>query len=303
MSRGTMWRLIGALGTALVLWLVVRTAAGGAGNGAADSGVQALLASIDTGRVERIRLTGAEEPVELARGGGRWMVGGHDADSTLVGRFLRALASASVEGLAATNPANHARMGLAPEEADTLRVVTDGEERTLLVGDAGPRTGTVFARLPGEDEVWVVEGDLRAHVGREADGWRDRHMLAVDTGAVRALEIVHEGDRIRVEREDSTWTFAGGEAVAPTVVRDVLSELSDLVASGFLAEGDSLAAEPELGSVTALGSGADTLARVRVGSGEGTRWARVEGDPALYRITRFRAERLVPSRERLRPPG
>jgi len=299
-----MWRLIGALGTALVLWLVVRTAAGGAGNGAAGSGVQALLASIDTGRAERILLTGAEEPVELARQGGRWTVGGHDADSTLVGRFLRALASASVDGLAATNPANHARMGLAPEEADTLRVVTtDGEERTLLVGHAGPRTGTVFVRLPGEDEVWVVEGDLRAHVGREADGWRDRHMLAVDTGTVRALEIVHEGDRIRVEREDSTWTFAGGEAVAPTVVRDVLSELSDLVASGFLAEGDSLAAEPELGSVTALGVGGEMLARVRVGSGESARWARVEGDPALYRVTRFRAERLVPSRERLRPPG
>jgi hypothetical protein len=57
------------------------------------------------------------------------------------------------------------------------------------------------------------------------------------------------------------------------------------------------------GSVRATDGSGTTLLYLEVGSGEGDRWVRVEGDSVVYRIPSWRAGQLLPDPEDLREGG
>jgi hypothetical protein len=47
----------------------------------------------------------------------------------------------------------------------------------------------------------------------------------------------------------------------------------------------------------------DTLLLLNIGSGEGDRWMRVEGDSVVYRIPSWRVSRVLPELSTLRGEG
>jgi len=298
--------LVAALGISVVLWILVRLTSGVEAPAAVPSGLSEVFGPDPVVDWDRVRLSGADRtPVELRREAGRWRVEGVGADSALVERFVTALSAARALEVVATNPANHERMGVGPGSADTLVLTRDGREWTVLLGTRGTRTGTMFVRLPDDDDVYLLDRDLSAHVRRDVEGWRDRRVVALDTARVGGVEVEREGAGrgFSLVRADSSWTLGEGGALADsTAVRNLLSELSDLTASGFLAAGDSLAALPRAASAVVLGEGGDTLTVLEVGSGDDARWVRVLGDSTLYRIPGFRADRLVPDETTLRAP-
>ena len=226
---------------------------------------------------------------------------GHTTDSLLVRRLLGAFADAGAGDLAGTNPANHDRMGVSVDSAVTLEIDVAGETRTLLVGNAGTRSARVHARLPGQDEVYLLEADIGAPASRRLEDWRNKRMVATDTSRVARIEIERDGDTYSLVRVDDGWEFeTGGEAELGTA-RGVLSELSRLTASGFLAESDSVAMLEQGGSTVAYSDLGEVLARVTMGSGENDRWARVPGEESIYRLPQFRIDRLAPTLESMQP--
>jgi hypothetical protein len=294
-------RLVGALAAAVVLWLVVSALSGGNGDVEATGAIAGWFDGLDEASVDAVRVSGPDGEVELLPGDGGWRVNGFDADSMQVVRLFRALSEADVGNLVAANPDNHARMGVAEDSAYALEVDVEGETRTLLVGDSGSRFGTAYARLPGEDEVYLVEGDLRGQVTRRLEDWRRKRMTAVDTSRVDRIEIERDGETYALARGDSVWTFDDGGDVDGGTVRDVLSELDGLLASGFLSEADSLAGAEQAGSVVAYDEAGEVLADITLGAGEDARWARVAGDSVLYSLARFRVDRVAPTLEQIRP--
>lgn len=192
-------------------------------------------------------------------------------------------------------------MGVAADSAYAMTVVTAAGERTLLVGKSGRRFGTAYVRLPDEDDVYLLDGDLRAELGRNLDAWRDRTIVAIDTAAVHSLVVAQESGDYVVQRGDSTWTFGSGGAITPSAVAGVLSELAGLMASGFLAASDSIATAPEAASVQALAADGTVLAHVRFGAGAGDRWARASTDDVVYRVSNFRVMRAAPERSAMAP--
>lgn len=268
MSERTLKRIAAVLAVLVLAWIVVTVTRGGApepGEGGGEMAVflegltpEAATAVVFTGggpSAETVRLErgagAAADAGEAAPGG--WMVGGHRADSAQVARFLTALGDAGTDAPVSVNPANHARMGV--DDASGRVLVFEGPEGadTLLVGESGPSSGTVYARLPGRDEVHVVRADLSSHAGRSIADWRSRRMAAVDTAAVTSVEVVRDGSSYRLERGDSAWTMDAEPADA-TSVRNLLGELADLEAQGFPDEED--AAEPAEGGDEAGSEGA-----------------------------------------------
>jgi hypothetical protein len=303
MSDRTLKLLVGALAVAVALWAVASLISGGGGGIGATGEAARFFDGIDSASIETIRMDGPTGAVELARTPEGWRVNGWEAGPRTVDRFLTALADAQVGDLAAANPANHARMGVSADSAVALEVRLPGGSRTLLVGDQGPRFGTAYGRLPERDEVYVIEGDLRGHVRRGVNEWRDTEILAVDTASVARVEVERDGDAYALVRGDSAWTFEGGDPVDPIQARNVLTELASIIAAGFLSEGDSIYALPLGGASTAYAADGRVLADVTVGSGEGERWVRAAGDSVVYRLSTFRVGRLVPTRETLAPGG
>lgn len=303
MSERTLKRLLVTLGVVVLLWLGLTFAPRGEGGPRGSGSVAAFFTNLDTGAVEAVRMIRAGDSVVLRRDGEGWTANGYRADSTLVQDLLRTLEGAEAGDLAATNPANHARMGVSTDSAVSLTVASDGEERTLLVGDQGPRYGTAYARVPDEDPVYVVEGNLRPEVRRSLEDWRNKRVIAIDTSRVQRIVVEQGGAAYTVERADSAWTLEDGMAVDLPTVRGVLSELSTLRASGFLEAGDSLFALPRAARTVAYDAEGTVLAEVLLGEGEGDRWVRTPGDSVTYRISSYRAGRVAPSHAKVMGQG
>ena len=303
MSERALKQLVGALAVVVGLWVVASLFSGGGGGAIGASGeIVTFFDGVEESTISAVRLSDSEGDIELLPDGDMWSVNGWRSDSSVVARFFDALTEVTVGDLAATNPANHDRMGVSVDSAGTLEIDADGSVRILLVGNQGPRFSTAYGRLPGEDEVYLLEGNIRSQLTRQLDSWRDRKMVAIDSSRVTRIEVERDGEAFTLVRGDSVWTFEDGSEATPGQVRSILSELSGgLVASRFVAEEDSLAALERGGSTAAYSDLGEVLAEVTVGSGDGDRWATVTGDSVLYRLPSFRVDLITPTLESVRP--
>jgi hypothetical protein len=302
MSERALKQLVGALAVVVALWFVASLFSRGGGSIDAPGGLDATLDGVDEASVTAVRFVQPGETIELVRGEDAWRVNGFRADSGSVARFFQSVDEAEVDDLVATNPTNHERMGVAGDSVRTLEIDVAGETRSLLVGNTGPRFSSAYARLPGEDEVYLLEGGLRTHLTRDLTGWRNRKMVAIDTSRVSRIEVERDGEDFTLVRGDSAWTFEDGGPVVERPVQSILQELAGaLVAAGFVAEGDSIGALPQGGSTVVYSEAGDVLAEVMIGSGSGERWAMAAGDSVRYRIASFRANLIVPTLESVTP--
>jgi hypothetical protein len=176
--------------------------------------------------------------------------------------------------------------------------LADGGMASVLVGKVGPIFPSGYVRLPDQDAVVVVSGDFRATLNQSVTDWRDKTILRVDTSAVvRVVLETDQGTHV-VERSDSTWSVDGGPANASTI-RSVLDELANFVAIGFVEDGEVF--QENARRVIALGSERDTLGAVVITGEAGTRHARTPGNDVVFEVASFRADRITPDIEDLRP--
>ena len=303
MSDRALKQLVGALAVVVTLWAVASLFSGGGGGSIGASGdIATFFDGVDESSVTSVRMVRPQDAIELVPSGDSWRVNGWPSDSGSVARFFDALVELEVGDLTATNPANHGRMGVAEDSARTLELEVGGSTRAILVGDQGPRFSTAYVRLPGEDEVYLLEGNLRTHMTRALDDWRNRKMLAIDTSRVSRIAVERDDDAFTLVRGDTAWTFEDGSDANARQVGSILRELAGgLVASRFVAEGDSIGALAPGGSTVAYSETGEPLAEVTLGSGTGDRWATVAGDSAVYRLPSFRVNLITPTLESVRP--
>lgn len=301
MSEATLKKLVGALVVASAVWLIMAIFSRGSGSISAGAEVSSFFEGTGGTAIGAVRMAGPRGTVELRREGDAWTANGFPAAEETVVRLLAEVELATVGDLVASNPANHDRMGVSPDSAITLEISVDGTPRTLLVGKSGRRFGTAYVRLPEDDDVYLLEADLRLQIDRDVDAWRSRVMASVDSSDVVRIEVDRAGDGYVLLRGDSLWTLEGGGEVAQTAVTGVLAELSNLVASGFVADGDSLGALEREATTRAFSDAGEVLAEITLGSGSGERWARTDRDDYVYRVSAFRADRVAPGRQSLQP--
>jgi len=293
-------RALKALALAVVglglVWLIVSVLPGGRGADPSET-MSAFFDDVTPESVTRIGIQGPEdgEGAEIFRENGEWKVNGFRADPTTLARIWEAVDNAEVRDLVASNPANHGRMGVSPDSAWKMELNLAGGTRSILVGGPGRQFGTAFARLPDEDQVYLLAGNLRSQVTRSLDEWRNKRVAAVDTAAVWRIQVELPEGLYSLARGDSLWVLGDGAEADPTAVRGMLGEMARLDATGFFQEGDSI--PPLQGTIRAMDEGGEVLARLEVGAGEGDRWVRAAGDTILYRVASWRATRLLPDLE------
>lgn len=302
MSEKTLKTLVGALVVVAGLWAVAALFSNqedGRRNAAGD--VATFFDDISEVSVTSVRMNGPDYNSELSGGVDDWAVNGYQADSATVFRFWAAMLTLDVGDLAASNPDNHDRMGVSAAAGWSIEFDLDGVTKTMLVGDTGPRSSTNYVRLPDEDEVYILEGDLRTHIRRLPNEWRSKTVARVDTAAVTRVEIQRDTDEYALVRGDSLWTFDDGSETNSSAVNGVMSELANLLAVGFLEEGDSLEVMDQGAITTAYDQSGNVLAIVTIGTGDSDRWARSAGDEVIYRIGLYRVDRIAPKLESIEP--
>ena len=295
MSNKTLRASLYFLGAVTALYVLVTLVS--ADDEQAASGLAAVLASINGQQLTRIEFTNPRHKFLLQKEGDGWTVNDYVADTAVVHRLLRAIDSAEVREVAAANPDSHLGLGITADSA--RKMVTDGGVTILFGKHVQNRSRTGYVRLPDSDTVHFVYGDLRYSVGRSLFEWRNKVMLRVDTSAVAAVHVTRDGATTVYERRDSTWTVNGEEAGARTVrntIRDMLQELAEVRASGFVDE--DFETEGEIGFVRALDAGGNELASLWLSESSGSHIASTPASPYVFRMPKFRFDRIMPE-----PPG
>jgi len=317
MSEKTLRIVVGVAVLLVAAYALTAMVGGSTSADRGDTG-RALVRALAGARegLATVRIVGPQpgDSVELARGAdGSWTVNGKPADSAAVARLEEALEGARVGHLAATNPENHARLGVAADNTWRLELhrAGRGEPVRLFVGNNGPSYPSAYARLPDSDDVYVLLGNLVSAVRRPAAEWRDRVVLRVDTAAVRRVVVTRDGDTYELQRDSALWVVGNAPADS-VVVGDLLAELARLEAQGF--EGDTVAlGDSVTRSVLVLGEAGDTLALVRIAPTEqswtwrataaGKAATRGLGEEDVFELSSWRADRIAPEKGRVAGSG
>ncbi len=299
MSDRTLKRLLAALGALVLLYVLVLVSGRSRGGGVAGGSEMArLVDAVEESRIGAVRLVGPSDTLEIERAGSAWTVNGYPVDSAAISRFWRAMEETEVTGLAASNPANHPRLGVARDSAWSLVLVRSGsEDFELLLGKSGPRFRTAYARLPEADEVFLLEGDLRGAAARPLRDWRDKTVVRVDTAAVLELLLHREGEDANLRREERGWSVGG--ALADSIrVASLLGELARVLATGF-APDTAVFPDEVVRRLVAIGEPGDTLAFVDMVEQDGSFLVRNRGGDTVFQLSSWLADRLVPRPEDL----
>ena len=254
-----------------------------------DSDLAAALEELRGVPHDLVIIEGPSGAIRLEMGGGVWTANGFEADSSAIDRLVRALEEVAVVSVAGTNPANHERFGLT---RDSALAIGTGEGPLVLLGKAGTRFRTAYARLPEGDVVSLIEGDLRSAAARGLADWRNKVVLRADTAAVARIVVTHGGETRLYERQDSVWTVSGDTA-EPVTVNSLLQELATLRASGFAPEGAAMP-QPADRTVVVMDMDGNELAAISLAEQEGSYWLLSASSPYIFEIPAFRANRLAP---------
>jgi len=291
MSNKTLRASLYFLGAVTALYLLVTLVRGG-DREVPDSRLAAALTEIDGALLTRVEFTSPRGDILLEKEGDAWTVNGFQTDPKVVNRFLRAVDSARVGNIAATNPDNHLDMGMTTDSA--RKMVTSGGV-TILFGKHAPMTKTGYARLPDSDTVYLVHGDLRYMVGRNEFQLRRKQMLETDTSAVATIRVTRDGATTVYERRDSVWMVNGQEAES-YAIRNMLQELASMRATGF--EPDYRMPEEPDRFVQALDADGNELVSLKIMQEPGNWVVSSTSTHHIFELPKFRGDRIAPE-----PPG
>lgn len=234
-----------------------------------------------------------------------WMVDSFRADSSLVARLKANVAELRVADLAGRNPDNFPLLGLGADSAWQVTLHGKRDSVKVLVGGPGALQPSVYMRLPDDSTAWDVATGLLTTISLVQNDWRDRAILRVDTTRVNTVVIERDGQSFAMVRGDSAWRGRPGpvgtatDSISRQEGASVLIALSRYDASGF--PPDSAWRGRQDRKIIALGARGDTLALLEL-RGDSTTWvARRAGDPHLFHVSAYDADRIAPKRSDLIP--
>ncbi len=290
MSERSLKTLIGVVVVLLLIYVGVNV---GSRGHAPKSELAAHLAALKQDDIQQATLIAPPDTVRLQRVGAEWKVNGYPADSIMAANLLQDLADAQVGDIASTNPANQASLGVSDDSARTLELDdAHGPVLRLLVGKRGPGYTSTYVRLPGQNEVRVLDTDLVTALNRRIDAWRDKRIVNVDTSRAMKVEVSRHDTIYTLARRDSAWTVDGKPA-KPSGVRDLLGAVAHFSADGFAPDTAKLGAPDR--TLVVLGQKGDTLADLEFAPGPGSD-LRVKSmaKPTIYEVATWQADRAVP---------
>jgi hypothetical protein len=166
-----------------------------------------------------IALITADGSFSLRRDDGDWVItewGGYPADYAQVKQTLMGLADLEIIESKTAKASNHGQMGLEQPGSPGgtslgLTITGSGDASLANIVLGNPRSGHQqqhYARRAGEDQTWLVSGDLEPP--RELSGWVDKELLRLAAASLNRVVITHpDGEVVEIRKSaDGDWTLA-----------------------------------------------------------------------------------------------
>jgi hypothetical protein len=199
------------------------------------------LASLSTQNVDALRIVKGNRSLTLRQTNGSWSVPdkGYEAEGEKVREMLRKAADPRITALV-SEAGNYARYHLGEARRIEVKVLCDGEAvRKLYLGKSAGQVQNTYVRLPGDQNVYMAEKDLRGAFDTTAEKLRDKTVFRLDPAKASALRVSGQNATRRLSRVDTSssggnatkgadWRTEQGETVRSEPVEDLLRTLESL---------------------------------------------------------------------------
>ncbi len=168
------------------------------------------------------------ERTKLKKSDGTWQIvepAAAAADDTEVSGIASSLASLEIQRIVEEKPADLGEYGLKEPRVELAFQAGGAAEATrLLIGQKTPTGGDVYAKLAGQDRVFLIPAYLETTFNRGTFDLRDKAVLKVERDKIDALEIVSDGKTLRFTKTGADWKLA-----APVQARAEYSTVDGLI--------------------------------------------------------------------------
>jgi len=220
------------------------------------------------------------------------------ADATAVSDVTGTLASLEIQRVVDEKPADYAEYGLAPPRLEVAFAGADGADRQLQIGGKTPTGGDLYARVAGQDRVFLVQAYLESSLDKKPFDLRDKSVLKFTRSDVDSVTIDRGGRTIQLAKSGSDWRLKrplDARAEYGTV-EGVIGRIESGRMSAITAEGPDLDLkaygldEPATTVIIGAGSASATL---EVGKADdGKVYARDPSRPLVFTIDKGIADEL-----------
>lgn len=304
----------------VVAVLMSRNRAADDGEASSSTNVASALPNLDKSQIDFLEIRRPNEaPIQLRKTGDTWRVAAPvDAatDSTTINAALDRLDEMEAIRVAATRRENYARLEVDAEHA--IRVIVKRGATQLADFWIGTSSGNnTMVRVEGQTNVLAVEGSLRFAFNKELKDWRDRVVTDFSADSVTRVAFQNENGHFEFAKNEGNWVAQAGtptiERFSTNKVQQIVQSLARLRATDFGDAGTTLeaagVAAPNAASITLTLNDEDAGVSQIVlrrgaahGDGASEYYLVKEGDPVVYVISSYVANRMAPNVEALQDP-
>lgn len=137
------------------------------------------LERINEAATEKIIITGGGAKKEIVKAGEKWSLGGKPVADSEIKNFFAELKNAAVLEIASKNKSNQQNFGLAEKEAYVLEIIGGKGAQKILIGKAGAKGESFYAKKDGSDTVYLIAGSLRAKIIQSEESWLEKKTTEV----------------------------------------------------------------------------------------------------------------------------
>jgi hypothetical protein len=178
----------------------------------------------------------------------------------------------------------------------------DGEKepKRVLFGDKNPTSMGIYAKLPGDNRVFLVSNTLETTLNKSAFDFRDKTALKFEQEKVTSIELASRDQTIRLEKTGTEWKLVKPvQAPADFIsVNGLLGQLQSAQMTALKERPEDLKDLKQYGLdrpdvIATIGMGGSSV-KFELGrdADAGAVWARDPSKPAVFSINNGVAEEL-----------
>jgi hypothetical protein len=187
------------------------------------------FAGVTADAVEELQIKAADGDVShVQKTGDQWQLVDPvkaDADSNEFTSVTTSLASLDINRVIDENPSNLKEYGLDPARIEvSFRAKGQKDFKKLLVGERTPTGNDLYARLPDQKRVFLINSFNDSTFNKNTFALREKKILKIDREKVDGLEVSDGTNSFQFAKSGTNWTI-----VKPIMARGEFGQLEGIV--------------------------------------------------------------------------
>ncbi|MGC9325341.1 MAG: DUF4340 domain-containing protein [Desulfomonilia bacterium] len=210
------------------------------------------LPQVEPARITKVEVTRDSNTLTVTKRDNTWYIGPEDwpADTKMMQDMVKVFELLKISDLVSESKA-YIRYELDEENRISVTAYAgDTLVREFDVGKTAPTYRHTFVRLPGDDNVYMAEGDFRRVFDTTPDDLRNKVVMDFPKDEIKRITLSLEGKTITLNQEEAqeehpsgegeetkplvTWKDDQGNDVKTSVVEELLSSISRLMCEEYI---------------------------------------------------------------------